>query len=121
MTIVPARAPLGTDDRRLPYWFFRRTMGIRSLGPDGSQLGYFSTFDIMRLISYASDSGPRIAAVAESDTCVDLNEADPDLPSGMCKFLALGRDGLRRAAAALETGKRFARDKVRLLPPVPRP
>jgi len=75
----------------------------------------------MRLISFASDSGPRIAAVASDGSWVDLNEADPGLPAGMCKFLALGRDGLRRAAAALETGKRVARDKVRLLPPVPRP
>lgn len=75
----------------------------------------------MRLISYASDSGPRIAAVAQDGTCVDLNEADPGLPGGMCKFLSLGRDGLQRAVAALESGKRVARDKLRLLPPVPRP
>ena len=75
----------------------------------------------MRLISYATDSGPRIAAIAEGGSCVDLNETDPSLPGGMCKFLALGRDGLRRAAAAVERGTRFARDKVRGLPPVPRP
>jgi 2-keto-4-pentenoate hydratase/2-oxohepta-3-ene-1,7-dioic acid hydratase in catechol pathway len=33
----------------------------------------------------------------------------------------MGRDGLRRAAAAIESGSRIDRDKVRLLPPVPRP
>jgi 2-keto-4-pentenoate hydratase/2-oxohepta-3-ene-1,7-dioic acid hydratase in catechol pathway len=75
----------------------------------------------MRLISFASDSGPRIAAKASDGSWVDLNEADPGLPAGMCKFLAMGRDGLRRAAAAIESGRRIDRDKVRLLPPVPRP
>lgn len=75
----------------------------------------------MRLITFASDSGPRIAASAPDGSWADLNEADASLPVGMCKFLALGRDGLRRAAAAIESAKRIDRDKVRLLPPVPRP
>ena len=30
------------------------------------------------------------------DSIVDLNAADPELPNGMCRFLALGKTGLRR-------------------------
>jgi 2-keto-4-pentenoate hydratase/2-oxohepta-3-ene-1,7-dioic acid hydratase in catechol pathway len=52
---------------------------------------------------------------------VDLNSADPKLPAGMCKFLALGPEALARAADIAETGKTIDPAAVKLLPPVPRP
>ena len=75
----------------------------------------------MRLISYSSDSGPRVAGVGNDGTYIDINQADPALPSSMPELLALGRDGLRRAAAAIASGKPIPRERVRLLPPVVRP
>lgn len=75
----------------------------------------------MRLVSFASPSGPRAAAVAKNSWYVDLHHADFDLPADMAAFLALGRDGLRRAAAAVAAGQPIDPATVRLLPPVPRP
>ena len=84
----------------------------------------------MRLVTYQSETGPRAAAVcnAASDRAdyaahdyVDLAEADPALPSSLKQILALGADGLRRAAAALETGKPFDAAGIRLLAPIPDP
>ena len=75
----------------------------------------------MRLVSYASDAGPRAAALNDRGWYVDLNRADATLPSGMCKFLGLGPDGVRRAAAALAAGEPIDPATVRLLPPVPKP
>jgi 2-keto-4-pentenoate hydratase/2-oxohepta-3-ene-1,7-dioic acid hydratase in catechol pathway len=75
----------------------------------------------MRLISFASDSGPRVAGVRPDGRYVDLERADPGLPSEVTQLLALGRDGLRRAAAALAVGQPLEPSHVKLLPPVPRP
>jgi 2-keto-4-pentenoate hydratase/2-oxohepta-3-ene-1,7-dioic acid hydratase in catechol pathway len=74
----------------------------------------------MRLISYATDSGPRVAARRDS-YYVDLNHADPTLPTGMCKLLAGGADALRRAAAAAASGRPLDASAIRILPPVPKP
>ncbi len=76
---------------------------------------------LMRLISYASPIGPRAAGVTNSGRYVDLSYADADLPAEMTDILALGRDGLRRAAVAVAAGKPIDPATVRLLPPVPRP
>ena len=75
----------------------------------------------MRLVSYQSANGVRVAAVRPGNQYVDLNEADSTLPSTMCKLLALGADGLKRAAAAANSGKSFSAAGVKLLAPVPRP
>ncbi len=75
----------------------------------------------MRLISYKSVSGSRAAGVNQHGWYVDLNHADSDLPAGMSDLLALGRDGLRRAAAAVAAGQPIDPATVRLLPPVVRP
>lgn len=74
----------------------------------------------MRLVTYSSPSGPRVAAVRGAHL-VDLNQADVNLPACIKRLLALGSDGLRRAAIAAETGEGFARDSVTLLAPVPKP
>lgn len=75
----------------------------------------------MRLVSYSSATEPRAAGINPRGWYVDLNHADSALPSGMADLLALGRDGLRRAAAATAVGRPIDPATVRLLPPVPRP
>jgi 2-keto-4-pentenoate hydratase/2-oxohepta-3-ene-1,7-dioic acid hydratase in catechol pathway len=74
----------------------------------------------MRLVTYSSPSGPRVAAV-RGEQLVDLNQADVNLPACIKKLLSLGADGLRRAAAAAEVGQPFPRQSVTLLAPVPKP
>ncbi|MCL2118864.1 MAG: fumarylacetoacetate hydrolase family protein [Planctomycetaceae bacterium] len=89
----------------------------------------------MRLISYQSERGVRLAARASTHHTgyVDLNDADGDIPHCVKRFLTeVSRDGamLARAKRAVETGKPFAASlddlmnagpTYRLLPPVPRP
>ncbi|HZZ72459.1 MAG TPA: fumarylacetoacetate hydrolase family protein [Pirellulales bacterium] len=74
----------------------------------------------MRLISYQTSNGPRVAGV-RADGYVDLQQTDDSLPSGMKSLLAMGPHGLQRAAAALERGKALDKNGVRLLAPVPDP
>ena len=74
----------------------------------------------MRLLSYLSESGPRVAAVRGEDW-VDLKQADAAIPVAMRDLLAMGADGIRLAAEACEKGEPMARDAIRLLPPVPDP
>jgi 2-keto-4-pentenoate hydratase/2-oxohepta-3-ene-1,7-dioic acid hydratase in catechol pathway len=75
----------------------------------------------MRLISFASASGPRAAAILPSGFFVDLQQADNKLPSDMAQLLGLGPDGLHRAVAAAAIGQPINPKQVQLLPPVPRP
>lgn len=74
----------------------------------------------MKLISYQSDDGPRVAGVRD-DGYVDLNEADPRVPHCIKMLLAGGPEALQLAEAALETGVSMAPESVKLLPPVPSP
>ena len=74
----------------------------------------------MRLVTYSSPSGPRVAAV-RGENLVDLNQADANLPACIKRLLSLGDDGLKRAAAAAEAGQPFPRKSVTLLAPVPKP
>jgi len=74
----------------------------------------------MRLVSYRSTSGPRVAGVREGEY-VDLNRADPQVPSCVKALLAQGPAGLDRARAALESGAAAVPDPICLLPPVPSP
>jgi 2-keto-4-pentenoate hydratase/2-oxohepta-3-ene-1,7-dioic acid hydratase in catechol pathway len=74
----------------------------------------------MRLVSYQSDSGPRVAGV-RADGYVDLNRTDPTLPPSLKTLLATGAAGLARAAAAVASGTAFDPATVRLLAPVPDP
>jgi 2-keto-4-pentenoate hydratase/2-oxohepta-3-ene-1,7-dioic acid hydratase in catechol pathway len=74
----------------------------------------------MRLISYQTPSGSRIAA-RRGDDYVDLHAADASIPTSMNDFLAGERAMLDRAAAALAKGQPLARDKLKLLAPLPAP
>ena len=74
----------------------------------------------MRLITYFSPTGPRVAGVAEG-RCVDLNQTDPQIPFCIKKLLAQGPEGIRRAEAALTTGKPSLLEHFQPAPPIPNP
>jgi 2-keto-4-pentenoate hydratase/2-oxohepta-3-ene-1,7-dioic acid hydratase in catechol pathway len=74
----------------------------------------------MRLITYFSPTGPRVAGVVEQ-RCIDLNETDPQIPFCIKKFLAQGPEALRRAQAAVLSGKPIAPHHFRAAPPIPNP
>jgi 2-keto-4-pentenoate hydratase/2-oxohepta-3-ene-1,7-dioic acid hydratase in catechol pathway len=73
----------------------------------------------MRIISYQSDRGLRVAAL-RGDEVIDLNDADPELPTCPKALLALGPDAIGRAEKLLRSGRPVAAP-VKLLPPVPSP
>ena len=74
----------------------------------------------MRLVTFQSAAGPRVAGLRNGDL-VDLNHADPGVPSCVKALLAQGPEGLQRACAAMEKGTPIAPETVRLLAPIPRP
>ncbi len=74
----------------------------------------------MKLLTYLSQSGPRVAALRDG-ACVDLNQADAQVPASMKALLEQGPEGLRRAAKALAAGKPFKAEKLQFLAPVPDP
>ena len=71
----------------------------------------------MRLVTF-EHQGHRRIGVLEQDSVADLCTADPRLPVDMVDFIALGADGLGRAASALHKAPRLALDSVRLLAPI---
>jgi 2-keto-4-pentenoate hydratase/2-oxohepta-3-ene-1,7-dioic acid hydratase in catechol pathway len=74
----------------------------------------------MRLVSYLSDDGPRMAAVRD-DGYVDLNRADSTIPASVKAFLAGGPTLVTEAQALIASGDAMPPDAVPLLPPVPDP
>jgi 2-keto-4-pentenoate hydratase/2-oxohepta-3-ene-1,7-dioic acid hydratase in catechol pathway len=74
----------------------------------------------MRLITYQSETGPRIAGAGDGGY-VDLNGADPGLPIAMRPLLEQGTAGLRRAQAAIVNGRPLDQQPDKLLAPVPDP
>lgn len=74
----------------------------------------------MKLVTYASMTGPRAAAAREG-AYVDLNQADPSLPSSLKGILELGEAGLRQAALAAANGQPIESRDVKLLAPIPDP
>lgn len=76
----------------------------------------------MRLVTFSDTSGMRIGVHdAASDTIVDLAAATR-LPKNMTAFIALGKNGLKRARAAVRSGTgRLPFASVRLHAPIPRP
>jgi 2-keto-4-pentenoate hydratase/2-oxohepta-3-ene-1,7-dioic acid hydratase in catechol pathway len=74
----------------------------------------------MRLVTYRSPSGPRAAGL-RGGACVDLNQADANLPHCIKTLLAQGPAGMRRAADALSRGKPLPAGEVKLLPLIPSP
>ncbi len=75
----------------------------------------------MRLVTVQTEQGPRACGEFEGQY-VNLNAADPGLPATVKGLLALGPEGLRRAAEALRTGERtYNPARATLLAPVPDP
>jgi len=71
----------------------------------------------MRLVTFQSSSGPRVAGV-RVDGYVDLNGADPTLPTSLRGLLALGAAAMQRAAVVTTQGRAVPKNSVKLLPPV---
>ena len=76
----------------------------------------------MRLVTFSDDKGSRIGVHdTASNTIVDL-AATSRLPRDMTGFIALGKNGIKRARDAVRGGGgRLAFDSVKLLAPIPRP
>ena len=76
----------------------------------------------MRLVTFSDTKGMRIGVHdAASDTIVDL-AATTRLPKDMTGFIALGRNGMKRARVAVKSGTgRLPVASVRLHAPIPRP
>jgi 2-keto-4-pentenoate hydratase/2-oxohepta-3-ene-1,7-dioic acid hydratase in catechol pathway len=76
----------------------------------------------MRLVTFSGAGDARVGVHdPASDTVVDL-AATTRLPKEMTAFIALGRNGLKRARAAVKSGQgRIAFDGVKLHAPIPRP
>ena len=73
----------------------------------------------MRLITFASDKGPRIAAVVDSGY-VDLNAADDSIPTCPIDFLEGGAEMLAKAKAAASSGSPMT-EAPKILAPIPYP
>ncbi len=75
----------------------------------------------MRLLTVLTERGPRACGEFEGNY-VDINFADPTLPSTVRGILALGPDGIRRAGLALPVGtEKYDPAQATLLAPVPDP
>jgi 2-keto-4-pentenoate hydratase/2-oxohepta-3-ene-1,7-dioic acid hydratase in catechol pathway len=76
----------------------------------------------MRLVTFSDAKGMRVGVHdAASNTIVDL-AATTRLPKDMTAFIALGKNGLKRARAAVKSGDgRLAFSNVKLHAPIPRP
>jgi 2-keto-4-pentenoate hydratase/2-oxohepta-3-ene-1,7-dioic acid hydratase in catechol pathway len=76
----------------------------------------------MRLATILTQHGPR-AAIATSDSYIDLHATDPGLPSCV-KTLLAGSASIRKAAAeaaASSNAVKYAANAVKILPPIPNP
>ncbi len=73
----------------------------------------------MRLLTCRTAAGVRLAA-RRGDELVDLNQADPQLPTSLRGLLALGTEGMDRARQALAQAPPLA-PPLAWLPPVPDP
>ena len=77
----------------------------------------------MRLVTFSSDRGPRLGAVA-GDRVVDLAEASGgSLPSDMIAFIEAGPSALDAARSAVDRGASggVPLSETKLLAPIPRP
>ena len=69
-----------------------------------------------------TDRGPRACTPCGDGRYVDLNDADPKLPSSLREILGLGADGLEQAKAASNCGEcRTDPQYASILPPIPDP
>jgi len=74
----------------------------------------------MKLISYQSDRGPRVAGV-RNGMCVDLGDTDPSIASSMKEVMGAMPDVLSRIEQAMAVGKQTPLNNVHPLPAVPDP
>ncbi len=74
----------------------------------------------MKLVTYQSPSGPRVAGVRDG-ICVDLNQADSSVPACVKALLAQGPEGVARAGDALTAGDPVPLEAVKLVPAIPSP
>jgi len=74
----------------------------------------------MRLITYQSETGPRIAGAGDRGY-VDLNQADSALPTSTKALLQLGAEGLKQAQAAITDGSPLDQQPSKLMAPIPDP
>ena len=74
----------------------------------------------MRLLSYQTEAGPRIA-VKRGDDWVAVHQADPQLPTRMRDLLALGEEGLAKVRDAAARGVLLDAGQLQRLAPVPDP
>ena len=76
----------------------------------------------MKLLSLLRNGRSAIGVLAGEETVVDLSVAAPDLPRGMCRFLAAGDEAMDAARRALDSGAGAVPlvDQT-LLAPVPKP
>ncbi len=74
----------------------------------------------MRLVTYQSDTGPRVAAMVNGGL-VNLNRADSRLPYCIKDLLAEGMMGLMRLWPALAGRPVLPMEDIKLLPVVPSP
>jgi len=76
----------------------------------------------MRWVTVATEQGPRACGVVNGKY-VDVNAADPEMPSTVRELLELGTDWQRRAWDSLQRGGLVGHDPadVQLLAPVPDP
>jgi 2-keto-4-pentenoate hydratase/2-oxohepta-3-ene-1,7-dioic acid hydratase in catechol pathway len=70
----------------------------------------------VKLVTYSTDSVHAIGVLDGADI-VPLAH-DPELPTAMVDFVALGADGLAAASAVVAAGPRIPLDTVRLLAPI---
>ncbi len=76
----------------------------------------------MKLVTLLRDGRSAIGVATDADTVVDLSVAAPDLPRGMCRFLAAGSGALEAAGRAVSSGAgRVPLAEQKLLAPVPKP
>jgi 2-keto-4-pentenoate hydratase/2-oxohepta-3-ene-1,7-dioic acid hydratase in catechol pathway len=81
----------------------------------------------MQLVTFARDGAQRLGALTQRDgreAILDLNSADPRLPSDMIAFLGGGGESRAQAGRVLDDPPPAAlldRDAVRLMAPIPRP
>lgn len=73
----------------------------------------------MKFVSYQTPTGSRAALVVEGKY-IDVNAADPSLPTTLKELVALGHDGLARAGRAAQSGTPLPSD-IKILAPIPDP
>ena len=75
----------------------------------------------MRFLAFSVDGQEGLAVVGNNGEHVGLLANDPQYPGSLSELVAAGGEGLSRAGAVLLEGQQIDIDKVKVLPPLPRP